>query len=58
MKAVSKRNETSKQDSDDDSEVDLDSDNADLRPIKELDQEFWEIVAGSFSHLLWASVGA
>ncbi|KAK0476505.1 hypothetical protein IW261DRAFT_1491507 [Armillaria novae-zelandiae] len=45
-------------DSDDDGEVDLDSDNADLRPIKELDQEYWEIIAGSFSHLLWASVGA
>ncbi|KAK0213982.1 hypothetical protein IW262DRAFT_1466539 [Armillaria fumosa] len=58
MKAVSKRNEASEQDSDDGSEVDLGSGNADLRPIKELDQEFWEIIVGSFSHLLWASVGA
>ncbi|KAK0193462.1 hypothetical protein F5146DRAFT_998056 [Armillaria mellea] len=58
MKTVSKRNEASERDSDDDSEVDPDIDNADFGPIKELDQEFWEIIAGSFSHLLWASVGA
>ncbi|KAK0193447.1 hypothetical protein F5146DRAFT_1134116 [Armillaria mellea] len=58
MKTVSKRNEASERDGDGDSEVDPDSDNADLGPIKELDQEFGEIIAGSFSHLLWASVGA
>ncbi|KAK0476420.1 hypothetical protein IW261DRAFT_1491148 [Armillaria novae-zelandiae] len=60
MKDVSKRNEASEQDSDDDDdgEVDLDSDKADLIPVEELDQEYWEIIAGSFSHLLWASVGA
>ncbi|SJK99711.1 uncharacterized protein ARMOST_03022 [Armillaria ostoyae] len=56
MKAVSKRNEASEQD-DDDGKVGLDSDDTDLGPIKELDQELWDIIDGSFSHLLWASVG-
>ncbi|PBK67666.1 hypothetical protein ARMSODRAFT_1020198 [Armillaria solidipes] len=57
MKAVSKRNEVSEQDDDDDGKVGLDSDDTDLGPIKELDQELWDIIDGSFSHLLWASVG-
>ncbi|KAK0434319.1 hypothetical protein EV421DRAFT_1740967 [Armillaria borealis] len=35
----------------------LDSDDTDLGPIKELDQELWDIIDGSFSHLLRASVG-
>ncbi|KAK0468800.1 hypothetical protein IW261DRAFT_1517436 [Armillaria novae-zelandiae] len=58
MKDISKCNKASEQDSNDDGEVDVDSDKADLIPVEELDQEYWEIIAGSFSHLLWASVGA